>query len=104
MRAEPHTPIAESERTVDAGLSYGSGPGEPVGGWSTLPVFRVFRNRGAVAGAVILVSLVVVSVLVELTSQDPTAIDMASHMLPPGGDHPFGTDQYGRDVLSRVLY
>ena len=65
---------------------------------------RVFRNRGALVGAIILTILVAVSVLVQFSSQDPTAIDMASHMLPPGGSHPFGTDQYGRDVLSRVLF
>jgi peptide/nickel transport system permease protein len=35
---------------------------------------------------------------------DPTAIgDVADQLLPPSVDHPFGTDQVGRDVFSRVL-
>lgn len=34
----------------------------------------------------------------------PTAIDTAQAYAPPSWEHPFGTDQYGRDLLSRVLF
>ncbi|MGD8429832.1 MAG: ABC transporter permease [Ectothiorhodospiraceae bacterium] len=34
----------------------------------------------------------------------PTAMSLGSLNLPPSWSHWFGTDQYGRDVLSRVLY
>ncbi|WP_426617534.1 ABC transporter permease [Raoultella sp. R2A007] len=35
---------------------------------------------------------------------DPIVQDPASSLLPPGGIHPFGTDNFGRDVFSRVLW
>lgn len=35
---------------------------------------------------------------------DPDAVTLARRLLPPGGDHPLGTDALGRDVLSRVIY
>jgi peptide/nickel transport system permease protein len=35
---------------------------------------------------------------------DPEAIDFSSMLASPGGEHWFGTDQYGRDVFSRIVY
>src|SRR5882724_7212041 len=35
---------------------------------------------------------------------DPEAIDFAAMLAQPGGEHWFGTDQYGRDVFSRIVY
>ena len=35
---------------------------------------------------------------------DPEAIDFAAMLTKPGGEHWFGTDQYGRDVFSRIVY
>jgi peptide/nickel transport system permease protein len=34
----------------------------------------------------------------------PDAIDPVNRLLPPGGDHPMGTDHFGRDTFSRVVY
>ncbi len=40
-----------------------------------------------------------------LAPQDPLKSDFAASLKPPGtGGHPLGTDQLGRDLLSRVLY
>ena len=39
-----------------------------------------------------------------LTPYDPIIGDFRSALQPPGWAHPFGTDNLGRDVLSRVLY
>jgi len=39
-----------------------------------------------------------------LTPYDPLAMDPRSQLLPPSRAHPLGTDLFGRDVLTRVLY
>lgn len=39
-----------------------------------------------------------------ITSYDPNGIDLTQRVWPPSKEHPMGTDQLGRDVLSRVLY
>jgi peptide/nickel transport system permease protein len=38
-----------------------------------------------------------------LVPYDPLAPDPQHALLPPDGAHPFGTDQFGRDILSRVV-
>jgi peptide/nickel transport system permease protein len=39
-----------------------------------------------------------------LTPYDPIRLDIPGRFQPPSLTHPFGTDQYGRDILTRVLY
>jgi peptide/nickel transport system permease protein len=39
-----------------------------------------------------------------LTPYDPIALDLAAGLQPPSSAHPFGTDQLGRDILTRVIY
>ena len=39
-----------------------------------------------------------------ITPYDPTFIDLDAMLSPPSAAHPMGTDQLGRDVLSRMLY
>lgn len=38
-----------------------------------------------------------------LAPHDPQTADVLNKLVPPGGDHLFGTDRLGRDVLSRVI-
>lgn len=54
---------------------------------------------------ILLLSVVVVAFLVSLfwTPYDPYTTDAVSKLLPPSAAHPFGTDNFGRDVLSRVM-
>jgi len=35
---------------------------------------------------------------------DPSAIDVKHVLEPPSSKHPFGTDDLGRDILSRVIH
>jgi peptide/nickel transport system permease protein len=35
---------------------------------------------------------------------DPIEQDLYNRLTPPGFDHPFGTDDFGRDILSRVIF
>ena len=36
--------------------------------------------------------------------RDPLAQDLSRRLEPPSAEHPFGTDDFGRDMLSRVLH
>ncbi len=66
---------------------------------------RFLRHRLAIAGTMILASIVVAAVLAPLVApQDPTRIDLAAVREPPSLRHWFGADLSGRDVWSRVVY
>jgi oligopeptide transport system permease protein len=64
---------------------------------------RFSRNRAAVVAAisfVILVGFVYITPLV--SSESPYAIDFSQAYLSPSWDHPFGTDEFGRDLFVRT--
>jgi peptide/nickel transport system permease protein len=62
-------------------------------------------NVLATAGAAMVVVFVIFAVLAPwITPQDPGNIDLPSRLQPPGSAHWFGTDELGRDILSRVIY
>ena len=66
-------------------------------------VAAFFRNRTGVLGAAILFGVVAFCVLVPLVSPyDPNAADFTAVRESPSGDHWLGTDQYGRDILTRI--
>ncbi len=61
-------------------------------------------RRGNLA-AMIIVTVFVVSVLAPLLPiADPYRIDLDAIKVPPGMEHPFGTDTKGRDIFARVIY
>ena len=63
------------------------------------------RNRLAVAGVVLIAAFYLIALLAPLlTDWDPTAQQMRARLAPPSTDHPLGSDGFGRDVLSRVLF
>lgn len=57
------------------------------------------------AAAVLLVAMVVLAALLGpwLAPYAPGAMTLTERLRPPTGAHPFGTDDFGRDILSRVL-
>ena len=64
-----------------------------------------YRNGTLVAGIVIVGLLILVAVLAPfLTPYDPIKQDLDNALLSPGAEHWLGTDKYGRDVLTRLLY
>lgn len=66
---------------------------------------RFAKNRMSVVGLVVLAAILVLSLLAPaLAPYDPTYIDMDAFREPPSSAHPLGTDNVGRDVLSRLLY
>ncbi len=68
--------------------------------------WRTFsRNRLAlVGGAVVLALFIIAGVAPWVAPWDPHHPDMRFTLDPPSGRHPLGTDQLGRDVLSRMLF
>jgi peptide/nickel transport system permease protein len=65
---------------------------------------RPLRHATFALGAGISVALVVTAVLsLVWTPADPLAMSIGGRLQGPTAAHPFGTDQYGRDVLSRVM-
>jgi peptide/nickel transport system permease protein len=63
------------------------------------------RNNLAMAGLIVAVFLIVVSLLAPvLATYDPGAQDLGNRLARPSAAHWFGTDELGRDVYSRLLY
>ncbi len=66
---------------------------------------RFSRNRLSVMGAVTVLSLITVSLLAPfIAPYDPTTIDVHNVLSPPGKAHLLGTDELGRDLLSRIIW
>jgi len=67
--------------------------------------YRFSKNHLAVAGSVVVVLLFALSILAPwIAPYDPAAIDLKNILQPPSAQHWFGTDQLGRDVLSRMIW
>lgn len=70
-----------------------------------LSLRRILREPLGVLGLGLVVLMVLAAVLAGLLAPaDPSAITPRNRFLPPGADHLLGTDQLGRDLLSRVLF
>jgi len=68
-------------------------------------IVRALRQRGASVGLAVIVIFLLVCVLAPwIAPYDPFDQDLSSALSPPGADHWFGADQYGRDILSRLLW
>ena len=66
-------------------------------------VRRFMKNRAAVVAAVAFLVLVGFVVLTPwLSNQDPYAVDFSKAYLSPSWAHPFGTDEFGRDLFIRT--
>ncbi|HTH62637.1 MAG TPA: ABC transporter permease [Paraburkholderia sp.] len=66
---------------------------------------RFVRNRGAVVGAVVVMAFVLMALFAPwLAPHDPLQTNFLQVRQPPSGIHWLGTDELGRDVLSRLLF
>ncbi len=64
-----------------------------------------YKNKLALTGCGIVVLLFAVSLLAPVIAPyDPGAIDLKNVLASPSAEHWFGTDQLGRDVLSRMIW
>jgi peptide/nickel transport system permease protein len=74
-------------------------------GQRTIFIRQFFKNKGAVAGAVLLVLVLLVAILAPLLApHDPFEMYTEDQLASPGKKYLMGTDQYGRDILSRVIH
>lgn len=65
---------------------------------------RYVRNRLAMVAGVVLVILVLAVIFANVVAADPYQENLFERFQPPSLSHLLGTDQFGRDQLSRVLY
>ncbi|WP_432923331.1 ABC transporter permease [Microbispora sp. CA-135349] len=78
-----------------------AGPGR-----RALGAARLLLSRPGLILSVVVVLLALTAAFLPglFTSGDPLAAAPARSLLPPGPGHPFGTDQLGRDLFTRVVY
>lgn len=63
------------------------------------------KNKLAVLGAVVLLIIILSALLAPwIAPCNPGQTNLANKLAPPGADHWLGTDRFGRDVFSRLLY
>ena len=66
---------------------------------------QFMRNHAALAGFFILLALGLAAVFAPwLSPYDPTALKLSEKLLPPSPSHWMGTDYFGRDVMTRIVW
>ncbi len=64
-----------------------------------------WKNRSAKIGAIIFLLVCIVALFCPLLAPyDPLVLNVRESFSPPSSKYLFGTDSYGRDILSRILY
>ena len=68
--------------------------------------FRFRKNKLAMVGLVIFALMVLMAVYISIFGDYEKAItmDMPNKLQAPSAEHLFGTDQYGRDILMRMMF
>ena len=71
-----------------------------------MATWRRFRRRKtALFGLSVYVAILLMALFAPyLAPRDPATQDISKGLRPPGAEFPLGTDEYGRDILSRVIY
>lgn len=91
MNAAPRAPHSEAVR-------------RPRGLWSDA-LGRLFQNKGATVGGIVFLLIVAGAIAApRLAPENPIRLNVAESLDPPGPRHWLGTDQFGRDILSRIIY
>jgi peptide/nickel transport system permease protein len=66
---------------------------------------RLYKRKGAVVGLVVIATFALLALFAPLiTPYDPIATSWSLVRKPPSAAHWFGTDELGRDILTRVIY
>lgn len=79
--------------------------GESAGGWlASVAEFARKRPLGAIGAAIIVVMVFLAATANLIAPYDPLQTDYAAMLAAPNQAHWLGTDAFGRDVLSRLIY
>jgi peptide/nickel transport system permease protein len=89
---------------VTATLADTAAPEDRQGWWAVVREFSLARPLGAIGAAVVVLNLVVALGANVLAPYDPLTPDYGAMLGPPNAAHWLGTDAFGRDVLSRIVY
>lgn len=66
---------------------------------------RLFKNKAAVVGGIIILFFIFVAIIGPcLVKTDPLTTDVLNKLQPPSKEHWFGTDNFGRDIFSRIVH
>ena len=66
---------------------------------------RLLQNRSFLIGAVLVLAIALVAVFADVLSPfDPLRNSFRTRLRPPDATYWFGTDHFGRDILSRVIH
>lgn len=66
---------------------------------------RLLKNKAAVVGGIIIIFFVIVALVGPLlVKADPNQHDFLNKLQPPSKEHWFGTDNFGRDIFSRIVH
>lgn len=68
---------------------------------------RLKKNKGAMIGLAIIIVMILLAVFSNVFldyDTDVIGVNTAMRLKPPSAQHWFGTDEYGRDILSRIIY
>ena len=68
--------------------------------------FKIFKkNKEAMICLFVILAIIIVAIFAPFFSPyDPNAQSLADMLQKPSAKHIFGTDEYGRDILSRIIY
>jgi len=76
----------------------------PRGLWSDA-LRRLVQNKGATVGGIVFLLIVAAAISApRLAPDNPIGLNVSESLTPPGPQHWLGTDQFGRDILSRIIY
>ena len=67
--------------------------------------FKLRLNKSMVIGIALILIMIIFSVFPnKIATHDPELLDFTKMLKPPSSEHFFGTDNYGRDIFSRVVW
>lgn len=66
---------------------------------------RLMKNKAAVVGGVVVLLVILIAIFGPfLLKNDPNAQNILNKLQPPSKEHWFGTDNFGRDIFTRIIY